>query len=261
MNNEPEDLSPGFLADLHAAWPCPPMPAGLALSAIARTASAVVEEPEPLATPKTLIRNRDPFLTRQMVNLAVVAALLFLGVGLGLHLVQQQRRHAELLACQNNLREIHGGLAGYSELHAGHFPKAGSAAVPAAGDFLMELQRSGQLVSDRSKWCPTTGRLELPVGYAYTLGYRNNGELTGLSKPKSADDYSLLVSDLPSVGSVVTHHPHGGWNVLSVGGAVRLTTVSTIGLDGDDIFSNAAGQRRAGLHRYDTCLGLPADRP
>jgi hypothetical protein len=261
MNNQQEDLTPEFLADLHAAWPCPPVPEGLAISAIARTAKIVVEELEPRATPKTLIRSREPFLTRQMVNLAVVAALLFLGLGLGLHLVQQQRRQAELMACQNNLREIHAGLAGYSDLHAGQFPKAGSAAVPAAGDFLQELQRNGQLVSDRSKWCPTTGRLELPVGYAYTLGYRDNGALTGLSKPKTADDYSLLVSDLPSVGLSMTSHPHGGWNVLSVGGSVRLTTVSTIGPDGDDIFSNAAGERRAGLHRYDTCLGLPADRP
>jgi hypothetical protein len=261
MNNQDEDLTPEFLADLHAAWPCPPMPEGLAVAAIARTANIVVESQEPLATPKTLIRNREPFFTRQMVNLAVVAALLFLGVGLGLHMVQQQRRQAELMACQNNLREIHGGLAGYSDLHAGHFPKAGSAAVPAAGDFLKELQRNGQLVSDRSKWCPTTGRLELPVGYAYTLGYRDHGELTGLSKPKSADDNSLLVADLPVLGSSPRQHPHGGWNVLSVGGSVRLTTVSTIGLDGDDIFRNAAGERRAGLHRYDTCLGLPADRP
>ncbi len=261
MIDEPEDLSPNFLADLHAAWPCPAVPESLALSAIARTASVMVDELEQVVTPKTLIRHREPFLTRQLVNLAVVAALLLLGVGLGLNLVQHQRRQAELMACQNNLREIHGGLAGYSDLHAGRFPKAGSAAVPAAGDFLHELQRSGQIVSDRSKWCPTTGRLELPVGYAYTLGYRDNGELTGLSKPKTADDLSVLVADLPTLASSAKSHPHGGWNVLNVSGAVRLTTVSTIGLDGDDIFSNAAGERRAGLHRYDTCLGLPADRP
>jgi hypothetical protein len=251
MTDEPEPYDAAFLADLHAAWPGPSVPEGLAAEAIARV--------EPMVTPSTLNTNREPFITRQMVNLAVVAALLLLGVGLGLHLIQQSRKQAELMACQNNLREIHGGLAGYSDIHAGQFPKAGSAAVPAAGDFVQELQRSGHLLSDRSKWCPTTGRLELPVGYAYTLGYRDNGELTGLSKPKSADDNSLLVSDLPPVGN--RQNPHGGWNVLSVSGAVRLTTVSTIGLHGDDIFINAAGERRAGLHRYDTCLGLPADRP
>jgi len=274
-NDNTDEPSDRFLHALAQAWPDAAPPAGLALAGIQRVAQHLIAgddadvdadtDAAPMrSVPSTLVPNRSPrewAFTRQHINAVVLSLLAILGVSLTMTFVQFMRKQAELLACQNNMRLIHGGLAQYSEQHDGQFPKAGSTAVPSAGDFVAELQRNGLTVSEASKFCPTTGRLELPVGYAYTLGYRSGGELNGVWKPITADDATPILADLPGLAAGAKSTAHGGWNVLYVSGAVRFTTQSRIGQDRDDIFLNAAGERRAGLSRYDTCLGLPADRP
>jgi hypothetical protein len=249
-------------------------PPGLAVAAIGRVAEYAVAnglftaadgfaEPGPVAVPRSMERPAEPRrvrfeLSRTHVNVAVAAAVAFLTVGLGIVAVQNARLRARTLACQNNLRELHASLAGYSDTHGGRFPQAGTDAVPLAGAYLDELARNGQPVSAAARACP----LAPPTtpGYAYSLGFHDPfGTLTGLRKPDSADDYTPILADLPTDSP--TPAGHRGWNVLAVGGSVRYTTVTTIGIDGDDIFRNAAGARRAGLHRDDTCLGHPFDRP
>ena len=261
------------LAPLEADREADDPPPGLAVAAVARTAEYLVEhglftaadgfvEPSAVAEPAAPPAPRDtgwlPF-TRAHANVAVAAGIAFLVVALVVGGIQNTRRQYQTLTCQNNLRELHGGLAGYSEAHHGRFPQAGTDAVPVAGAYLEELIRNGQAVPQGSRTCPLAPA-SAPVGYAYSLGFVDpTGRLNGLQKPESADDLTPILADLPADGG--RPMAHSGWNVLTVGGAVRFTTVSTIGVNGDDIFRNEAGLRRAGLHRNDVCLGLPFDRP
>jgi hypothetical protein len=244
-------------------------PEGLAVAALARTAEYLVENG--LFTSSegfvgedsviTIVPNRTvrwlPF-TRTHANAAVAASIAFFVVALGVVGVQKTRRQYQTAMCQNNLRELHGSLAGYSETHGGRFPQAGTDAAPLAGAFMDELTRSGQPVASAARRCPVYPATA--IGYAYSLGFRDPlGRLVGLRKPESADDYTPILADLPTEEDQPTGHC--GWNVLFVGGSVRFTTVSTIGVDGDDIFRNAVGLRRAGLFRDDVCLGRPFDQP
>jgi hypothetical protein len=252
-------------------------PPGLALAAIAYTANSLVEnglfttadgfvDPNTLtatsAVPSSVTRDRESRwlpISRVHANVAVAAGIAFLVVAFGVVGVQRVRREYQTAACQDNLRELHASLAGYSDTHHGRYPQPGTDAVPVAGSYLDELARGGQAVSPAARSCPITP-VSAGVGYAYSLGYRDPlGRLTGLRKPESADDYTPILADL--AGDDARPAGHGGWNVLTVGGSVRLTTVSTIGVNGDDIFRNDNGVRRAGLHRYDVSLGRPFDQP
>jgi hypothetical protein len=243
-------------------------PPGLALSAVAFTAEYLVANglysardgftpDSPAAIPDSAYReSRLQPLLRPWVNVAVVSAIVLLTIGLGLTLVQKSRVAAQQLACQENLRELHAGLAGYSDTHDGRFPQAGTASVPTAGEFYSELARAGQPLPESARLCPLqpTDRLASSVGYAYSLGFRDPlGRLYGLRKPETAEDLTPILADLP--GS-----RHAGWNVLHVGGAVQFLR-SHISVTGDDLFTNDAGRPAAGLHRGDVCLGRPFDVP
>jgi hypothetical protein len=239
-------------------------PPGLALTAIAYTAEHLVANglfsardgftpPAAVAHPNETYREwRWQPLLRPWVNAAVIAAVVLLTVGLGLTAVQKTRQSYQQAVCQDNLREVFGGLAGYSEAHDGRFPQAGTPAVPTAGSFYTELARAGLPVSEAARHCPL--QVTTPVGYTYSLGFRDPlGQLTGLRRPETAEDLTPIVADLPSTA-------HGGWNVLHVGGSVQFTRSNTLA-GGDDLFRNAAGQTAAGLHRGDVCLGRPFDVP
>ncbi len=238
-------------------------PPGLALQAIAFTAEHLVANglftgrdgfapPSVAAEPDSSYREArwQPAL-RGWVNAGVVAAVVLLALGLGLPAIQKARQSYQQYACQDHLRELHAGLAGYSESHEGRFPQAGTAAVPTAGGYYAELARSGQPVTDAARYCPLEPTE--PVGYAYTLGFKADGRLFGLRKPETAEDLTPIAADLPTAR-------HGGWNVLTVGGSVQFTRSSV--LPGrDDLFRNDDGRTAAGLHRGDVCLGRPFDVP
>lgn len=249
-------------------------PPGLALAAVAHTANFLVENglfttadgfvdpTAPTVVPSPDTRDRESRwlpISRVHANAAVAAGIAFLVVAFGVVGVQRVRREYQTAACQDNLRELHTSLAGYSDTHHGRYPQPGTETIPVAGSYLDELARSGQVVSPAARSCPITP-VSAGVGYAYSLGYRDPlGRLTGLRKPESADDHTPILADL--AGDDLRPAGHGGWNVLTVGGSVRLTTVRTIGVNGDDIFRNDDGVRRAGLHRYDVSLGHPFDQP
>lgn len=242
-------------------------PPGLALAGLERTAEHLVtnglfkqgefDPPAPVAEPDRGYReSRWQLVVRGWANVAAVAAVVLLTVGLGLAAVQRARQSYQMTACQDNLRELHAGLEGYSGTHDGRFPKAGTPGVPTAGGFFDELARNGLLVSEAAVHCPAGGPDATgPVGYAYSLGFRDPlGRLNGLRRPETAEDNTPIVADLPTGG-------HGGWNVLYVGGSVRHTRTTLLPATGDDIFHNDAGLSAAGLHRADVCLGRPFDVP
>jgi hypothetical protein len=244
-------------------------PTGLALAAISHTANFLVENglfttrdgvPGSIETVSRPLReNRWLPISQVHANIAVAACITFLVAALGLVGVQRIRKEQQIVVCQNNLRELHSALTGYSETHHGQYPQPGTSGLPVAGSFLDELTRSGQPVSVSARTCPLIRNTEA-VGYAYSLGYRDpSGRLTGLQKPDSADDLTPISADIQGEDS--NQSGHRGWNVLTIGGSVRYTTISTIGVNGDDIFRNDDGVRRAGLHRNDVSLGRPFDLP
>ena len=174
---------------------------------------------------------------------AVVAGIALLVVGLSVAAVGKVRDESRVLACQNRLRELHAALDGYADTHTQRFPQAGTREVPAAGDFLAELARAGQVP-------PAGGET-----YAYTLGYRTGGGVVGLRRG-DVPGLAPIAADLPSG----PRHGHGQ-NVLFVNGSARFATTPALGVGGDDIYHNQAGEHRAGLHRDDASLGGPADVP
>jgi len=243
-------------------------PPGLALAALSHAAEYLVANglfsardgfppDSSTAEPNSQYREaRWQPLVRSWVNAGVIAAVVLLSLGLGLPAVQKARQSYQQSVCQNNLRELHAGLVGYSETHDGRFPQAGTARVPTAGGFFDELARSGEPIADAARRCPLVpaDALAAQVGYAYSLGFRDPlGHLYGLRKPETAEDLTPIVGDLPT-------SRHVGWNVLHVGGAVQFTR-SPLLATGDDLFHNEAGLTAAGLHRGDVCLGRPFDVP
>jgi hypothetical protein len=245
-------------------------PPGLALAAIEFTAAHLVANglftardgfgpTAPVAEPDRGYReSRWQPLVRGWVNAGVLTAVVLLTLGLGLAGVQRARQSYQLAVCQDNLRELHGGLEGYSATHEGRYPQAGTARAPTAGEVFDELARTGQLVNDDARRCPAGGQEPTgTVGYAYTLGFRDPlGRLNGLRRPETAEDNTPIAADLPAAPG-----GHAGWNVLYVGGSVRHLRVNTLPPGGDDLFRNDAGLAAAGLHRGDVCLGRPLDVP
>ena len=250
-------------------------PAGLAARTVARLAEVLVAEGRfdpatgrfrdpPVAVPSELARrpvsDGPVFMSWARADVLVVAALLLLSVALGLPLIQKVRARADAVACREQLRGVHAGLKGYADTHDGRLPQVGTADVPTAGGFVAELVRSGHTDPSRPLGC---GRPEgdPDPGYAYTLGYRTpGGRLTGVRLTDVADG-TPVAADLPRYDGDAVSGRHGGWNVLTAGGAVRFVTTVHVGREGDDIFRNGDGWHRAGLHADDTSLGRPFDRP
>ena len=255
------ELLKSHLAYLATDRPEEPPPAGLALSCIAYVAEYLANhpngEPAPPTIPKTWANDRPNFIGRPRADILVAASIAFVFLGLLLPGIQKLRQRSQTVACQDNLRELHSALAGYSDTHEGRFPQVGSDRVPTAGAFVAELTRAGQYPMTLKPHCPSDGA-STDVGYAYSLGYHGKlGELVGprLPDPEGSSDLLPISADLP------TNTNHGGWNVLMAGGSVRFTKSTTLGTAGDEIFTNDDHQTRAGLHRQDVSLGRPFDRP
>lgn len=236
-------------------------PVGLALSSIAHVAEYLANnphgEPVPPTTPKTWANDRPNFIGRPRADILVAASIAFVFLGLLLPGIQKLRQRSQTVACQDNLRELHSALVGYSDTHDGRFPQVGSDRVPTAGAFVAELTRAGQYPMTLKPLCPSDAS-NSNVGYAYSLGYHSKtGDLVGprLPDPEASSELLPISADLP------TNVDHGGWNVLMAGGSVRFTKSTTLGTAGDDIFTNDDHQTRAGLHRHDVSLGRPFDRP
>ncbi len=236
-------------------------PAGLALSSIAHVAEYLANHPPGESVPSTIANiwanDRPNFIGRPRADIIVAASIAFVFLGLLLPGLQKLRQRSQTVACQDNLRELHSALAGYSDTHDGRFPQVGTDRVPTAGAFVAELTRAGQYPMTLKPQCPSDAS-STDVGYAYSLGYHGKfGELVGprLPDPEGSSDLLPISADLPA------NTNHGGWNVLMAAGSVRFTKSTTLGTAGDDIFTNDDHQTRAGLHRQDVSLGRPFDRP
>ncbi|HKB03790.1 MAG TPA: hypothetical protein VKD90_16315 [Gemmataceae bacterium] len=189
---------------------------------------------------------------------AAVLALLFPAV---VHI----RARNQQLACQDTMREFHQAAVRYSDEHGGQFPQVtdGKQAATAAE----ALRLAGYLPADLRFTCPAARPDDAaPVvlaNYAYSLGYREaTGELHGLTRGPDNDLLPILADAPRRVGAqaIPLNHRYGQ-NVLFAAGNVRFCTNANVGKDGDDIFCNADGKVGAGLHKWDTALGRPEERP
>lgn len=207
---------------------------------------------------------------RFRADLLVAACIAFVGIGLVLSGVAKARYESRVAACQNSLRTLHSGLAGYADTDSqGRYPQIGTAALPTADTFAASLADLGYLPADYKPGCPAGDGCP---AYTYTLGFRGpNDELIGLRRPMDSagpgqeNDLMPISADCPSSSAAPGAgpvSPHGRcMNVLFVGGNVRLTTSPNIGPRGDDIYRNVYGQVAAGANQGDAVLGRPGDRP
>jgi prepilin-type processing-associated H-X9-DG protein len=199
----------------------------------------------------------------------IAACIAFVGIGLVLSGVAKARQQSRVIACQNNLRTLYGGLADYASTDPqGRYPQIGTPTHPTAETFAASLVDLGYLPSGYKPGCPVASE---PLAYTYTLGFRGaNDELVGLRRPTENSaceeiDQMPISADCPSTSAspgMGPTSPHGSsMNVLFVGGNVRLTTSPNVGPHGDDIYRNVFGHVAAGANRNDAVLGRPGDRP
>lgn len=248
---EADELRPAGGADLAAiesviaalqaeAWHAPAPPPGLAAATAARLGRA---------TPSSVARSVRALLADNLATGVSIAAGLLVSVavtGLLAAAVGKVRHESRVVACRNQLRDLHFALDGYAQTHARRYPEVGTPGLPVAGELAAELGRAGQAGEAAS--CPAGGP------YAYSLGYRAaGGRVLGLRRGEA--DTSPIAAD----AKLGAHGP--GRNVLYTGGAVRYATTAAVGPDGDDIFINQLGEPRAGLHRADASLGGAGDYP
>lgn len=206
---------------------------------------------------------------RLRADVLVAACIAFVGFGLVLSGVAKARHDSRVTACQNSMRTLYGGLAGYADSDPqGRYPQIGTPTHPTAETFAASLADLGYLPAGYTPACPAAPG---PAPYAYTLGFRGpNDELLGLRRPTdgSASEEGELMpvaADYPS-GSAAPGDgplsPHGrSMNVLFVGGNVRLTTRAEVGPGGDHIYCNVDGRVQRGANSRDAVLGRPGDRP
>lgn len=273
------------LLPLEADRDHPAPPPGLAARTLARLAAYPVElspvpaEPAPVPVTHAALRPARRVAPtdgpdarriggRFRFEWAVAAGVGFLAIGLVLSGVTRVRQQYAAMACQNNLRELHHGLTGYADTHAGRFPQIGVDFRPPGQSPISVLESAGQISPQVALACPAAPRID-PVPYAYTLGYRTPaGSVIGLRRSDASGDENDLIpiaadcpaaADAPGRGPVSPHV--NGQNVLFVGGHVRFATCALVGPNGDDIYRNVFGQVAAGHNRSDVVLGRNGDLP
>jgi len=208
-------------------------------------------------------------------NVVAAACFALLLAGVTVPTVVSFQRRSEVASCQNNLRGLHASLTGYADANDGRLPMVtGEGDQRNARSFVDTLAKSGHWSGD-TRPCPTvtpvawqpgtsSAMKSLADGYAYPLGYRENGKLHGVRFDPGVPENSYLpvVADrlIPSGEGWVAPHSNQQ-NVLYSGGNVRYTSTPNVGVNGDPIYTNDLGQVGAGVHRWDTVLGAGDDRP
>jgi hypothetical protein len=222
------------------------------------------------------------------VDLTVAGGVLLAVSMLFLPALRQSRDASRRMICANNLHQMHGMLAVYSDRHGRHFPIVHQ--DDNAGIFAVLLVDSGIVSADdlnRLLVCPSSPLAErvaagvvvirIPTmavfraasgeqlaefrrwmggSYAYRIGYRERGHYCNLRDsrcprtPLMADEPCYLRVDLKSM-----NHGGCGQNVLYQDGSVRYLKSCKLPNRDDHLFLNAEGEPAAGCGPLDTVLG------
>jgi hypothetical protein len=276
------------LSPLEADKEQPLPPSGLIARTIARVAECICQQnPGPALQPEALVwerasdvpseklrdlvevmdhgSNSGPSRWRRL-DVFIGGAVVVLLVGLVLAATPRLRQRQNIVACQNQMRNIYGALEGYSQTRSGSYPQiAEQPPHDTAASYVNILQDAACLSPGAKGVCPAA--TNSGAGYAYSLGFRaENGQLLGLRRDLGVPaNMTPILADRPSVFADGERGPspdHGyGQNVLFLGGNVRFCTTTQAGIDGDDIYHNRKGEVAAGVDQWDTVLGFGADRP
>ena len=230
-------------------------------------AAAAVAAPIPIAptvTPASSASEAGPPPARRR-NVIGTLGLSLAVVALVFPAVVHFRQASQRAACQDSMWQFYQAAADYSDNHDGRFPQVADGKEAASVADALKVQ--GYLPPDVRFTCPA-GRPEesaptVLANYAYSLGFRDEtGELRGLER-RPGYDLMPILADAPvrQAGQVLPANHRHGQNVLFGDGNVRFCTSPTVGVGGDDIFTNVRGEVGAGLHRLDCVLGRPEERP
>lgn len=272
----------GALAPLAGDTAAPEPPPGLYLRTLARVAE-VRARPLPKApppSPRAASAWRGP---RRADLIAAAVLMIFLGALTGPLLVKSWHLQGRQ-TCANNLRQYGEMLHTYSLHKDGRLPQVedhgthtyAAAFVPILREANCLKKYPQPLACDasgrRSSPWPSISDVEgsrdsadpelfaerarqLAGNYAYSLGYRDNGTLFGLS---ARDCNQPIMADhrpVPGVGTNSPNHGGIGQNVLYVGGNVKWHTTPAAGSQDDDIYLNRKGKIAAGVDCDDSVLG------
>ncbi|HEV3084822.1 MAG TPA: hypothetical protein VGY66_33990 [Gemmataceae bacterium] len=229
-------------------------------------------------------------------DVLVAASLLLICMPLLLPLIASAHRAYKRINCENNLRGMFEALITYSDRHAGDLPKVEDTPPGNfAGVYAPVLYRDG-LLNETSLRCPASSgpppqpmsledltRLrdrnpqqfekithEIGGGYAYALGYRDEGKLCGLRVVAGQSDTIPIMADRPPFDRSddpgilqANSQNHGGLgqNVLFLGGNVKWAVHRRVGPNDKDIYLNANQELKAGLNRFDTVLAASGVKP
>jgi prepilin-type processing-associated H-X9-DG protein len=211
-------------------------------------------------------------------NLIAGAGLTVALLLIGFTAIMAARQTQEVVACQNNMRIWSQGLNEFANLHDNRLPQIRS--DEDARFAWKKLEEAGVMPTCAANICPGADRgsnrfgqpgnlnTALPpiIDYAYTLGYRIDGQLHGLIRSGENDQFPIL-ADAPERRGTTTYpiNHRKGQNVLFAGGHVRFCTNPFVGPvvdgQGDDIFFNTAYEPHAGTHRWDSVLGKANELP
>jgi prepilin-type processing-associated H-X9-DG protein len=237
---------------------------------------------------------------RRFFEIAAVALVAVTSVGVGLTWLSRLRgpnaagepNATQLVACQNNLREVFGLLRTYGDSHNGQFPSVAAAVDPprnVAGLVFSILHDNSLLPANLQLVCPAAGgpapspvplndvkaindgayegwAQSLQHSYAYSLGYRQEGQLVGpcLEHGQPSSLMPLMAdSSPPDPGSNHQSPNHGGsgQNVLYCDGHVAFCQSRYVGYNRDDIYLNRANKVAAGIDWSDAVLTSGAVPP
>jgi hypothetical protein len=204
--------------------------------------------------------------------------------------IQSSRFNAQLITCQDNLRQIGAGMIRYSEYHNGYFPIIPTRGrLTAAGIYAPILVRDGLVTDSRRFVCPGSslaGRTGFRIpsfdelqtasqdkldglirwmggSYGYHLGHVRDGVYQG-TKNLGRTGFALAAdmpgSD-PSNRRQSLNHGGRGENVLFEYGGVRFLTSPKPFPQADDYFANDWDLVALGLHLNDAVIAPSAARP
>ena len=227
-------------------------------------------------------RELQPTESWSLLDMIVAASVLFISCLLFTPAIQGSRIQAQISACQDNLRQIGQALIGYSLANAKQtFPQIpNDANTGVAGIYASILNDAGFINDDHMYYCPSLTRQDLDETkwriprfdeftkaygpalaelhamaggtYGYTMGYFEGGKLQPVCN-ENRKNYPICADQLYCESRPnqlqLTHR-----NVLFEYGGVRTFASNLREWNGDLIFEDLYGRRRAGVNKHDAVI-------
>jgi hypothetical protein len=237
----------------------------------------------PIAS-STAVRSRWSWLELSVAGAIAAAVAVFL-----LPNIYQSQIQSQILACQNNLKDIGYSAADYSERNGGYYPAVQPGdRINAAGMWAPTLVSQNYVPQGGKTFvCPGSQQADLPGfhvptidelqamkakelaavlpqlsgSYAITLGYHDNADgRYRLQKDQHREHFAVAADRPGKNGTNSPNHGGRGQDVLFDDGHVQWLTTPEIGADGDNIFVNGNHLIEAGIHSNDAVIA-PSDTP